>query len=159
MFLAQNISKCSLMIAKITIKRQHTCRLASVHDLRHLVEAVRQENSREKNTKMPFWIHSFSSPKIISKIISGWQRLLAHTYSDKIHTYNTDNVTKKISTLNISDLVYIVIDSRAEPILRLLTYKACVLLKYNKEKGYDSQFWAGFHSLRSKQPIEEFLRV
>ena len=52
--------------------------------------------------------------------------------------YNTDNVTKKISTLNISDLVYIVIDSRAEPILRLLTYKACVLLKYNKEKGYDS---------------------
>ena len=93
---------------------------------------------------MPFWIHSFSSPKIISKIISGWQRLLALTYSDKIHTYNTDNVTKKISTLNISNLVYIVIDSRAEPIHRLLTYKACILLKYNKEKGYDSQFWAGF---------------
>ena len=56
----------------------------------------------------------------------------------KIHTYNTDDVTKKISTLTISDLVYIVIDSRAEPIHRLLTYKACVLLKYNKEKGYDS---------------------
>ena len=67
---------------------------------------------------------------------------MALTYSDKIHTYNTDNVTKKISTLNISDLVYIVIDSRAEPILRLVTYVACVLLKYitKKKKGMIHNF-------------------
>ena len=61
-------------------------------------------------------------------------RLVALTYVDKIQTYNTDNATKKISTLNISDLVYIVIDSRAEPILRLLTYVAYVLLKYITKK-------------------------
>ena len=59
-------------------------------------------------------------------------RLLALTYVDK----NTDNATKKISTLNISDLVYIVIDSRAETILRLLTYAAYVLLKHiTKKRG------------------------
>ena len=68
-------------------------------------------------------------------------RLLALTYVDKIQTYNTDNATKKISTLNISDLVYIVIDSRAEPILRLLTYVAYVLLKYiTKKKGMIHNF-------------------
>ena len=38
-----NVSKCSLMIAKITVKRQHTCRLTSVPNLRHLAEAGRQE--------------------------------------------------------------------------------------------------------------------
>ena len=63
-------------------------------------------------------------------------RLVALTYVDKIQTYNTDNATKKISTLNISDLVYIVIDSRAETILRLLTYAAYVLLKHiTKKRG------------------------
>ena len=64
-------------------------------------------------------------------------RLVALTYVDKIQTYNTDNVTKKISTLTISYLVYIVIDSRAETITQTVhTYAAYIILKHiTKKKG------------------------
>ena len=62
-------------------------------------------------------------------------RLVALTYVDKIQTYNTDNVTKKISTLTISYHVYIVIDSRAETITQTVhTYAAYIILKHTTKK-------------------------
>ena len=61
-------------------------------------------------------------------------RLVALTYVDKIQTYNTDNVTKKISTLIISYHVYIV-NSRAETIPQTAhTYAACDILKHTTKK-------------------------
>ena len=61
-------------------------------------------------------------------------RLLALTHVDKIQTYNTDNATKKISTLIISYHVYIVI-SRAETIPQTAhTYAARDILKHTTKK-------------------------
>ena len=63
------------MRAKITIKRQHTCRLASVLDLRHLVEADLTRKFREFNTKMPFLDTHFLAQSITKDnkwLMAGW---------------------------------------------------------------------------------------
>ena len=61
-------------------------------------------------------------------------RLLALTYVDKIQTYNTDNATKKISTLIISYHVYIVIFSSRDNTQTAHTYAAYDILKHTTKK-------------------------
>ena len=58
----------TLVRAKINTKRQHTCRLASSIELRHMVETDLTRKFRESNTKMPFF--DFTLTRLITQLIN-----------------------------------------------------------------------------------------